>query len=160
MAVRTLDRALPPPTRIAGELSRLLDATGLPEVFIGLEPLPAPPPDLPDDPATRAIAEAAIPSTIEIQSLACSYQLTGSGFVVRDEYVLTNAHVVAGSRSVSAPGPSKASFPMPTVVLFDADLDIALLYAPVSRRRRSRFHAGDPAPVTSAWRSGSRTAGR
>ena len=78
VAVRTLDNFLPPPTQIAGELGRLLDATGLPEVFIGLEPLPAPAPDMPDDPAARAIAEAAIPSTVEVLALACSYQLTGS----------------------------------------------------------------------------------
>ena len=128
VAVRTLDGFLPPPTRIAGELSRLLDATGLPEVFIGLEPLPAPAPDLPADPQARAIAEAAIPSTIEVQAIACTYQLTGSGFVVEPEYVVTNAHVVAGSRAVSALSQDGALDA--TVVLFDAELDVALLYVP------------------------------
>ena len=128
VAVRTLDGFLPPPTRIAGELSRLLDASGLPEVFIGLEPLPAPPPDLPEDPDARAIAEAAIPSAVEIQAIACTYQLTGSGFVVQPEYVITNAHVVAGSRSVSILA-QEGAFDA-TVVLFDPDLDVALLHAP------------------------------
>jgi S1-C subfamily serine protease len=143
VAIRTLDRALPPPTQIAGELSRLLDASGLPEVFVGLEPFPAPAPDLPDDPAAREIAEVAIPSTIEIQSLACSYQLTGSGFVVQDDYVITNAHVVAGARTVRI-RPFEASFQDATVVLFDPDLDIALLYAPDLDAPALAFHDGDP----------------
>ena len=143
VAVRTLDRVLPPPTQIAGELSRLLDASGLPEVFVGLEPFPAPAPDLPDDPTARAIAKVAIPSTVEIQSLACSYQLTGSGFVVRDDYVVTNAHVVAGSRTVRVRG-YEASFVDAAVVLFDPELDVALLYAPDLDASALAFHDGDP----------------
>lgn len=143
VAVRTLDRVLPPPTQIAGELARLLDASGLPEVFVGLEPFPAPAPDLPDDPTAREIAEVAIPSTVEVLSLACSYQLTGSGFVVRDDYVVTNAHVVAGSRTVRI-RPNEAGFQDATVVLFDADLDVALLYAPTLDAPALPFHAGDP----------------
>ncbi|MBM4408914.1 MAG: MarP family serine protease [Chloroflexi bacterium] len=142
-AVRTLDRVLPPPTQIAGELARLLDASGLPEVFVGLEPFPAPAPDLPDDPTARDIADTAIPSTVEVLSVACSYQLTGSGFVVRDDYVVTNAHVVAGSRTVRIRA-HEASFQDALVVLFDADLDIALLYAPALDAPALPFHDGDP----------------
>ena len=143
VAVRTLDRVLPPPTQIASELSRLLDASGLPEVFVGLEPFPAPAPDLPDDPTTRAIAEVAIPSTVEIQSLACSYQLTGSGFVVQDDYVVTNAHVVAGSHRVRI-RPQESGFIDADVVLFDPDLDIALLYSPDLDAPALAFHSDDP----------------
>ena len=143
VAVRTLDRVLPPPTQIASELSRLLDASGLPEVFVGLEPFPAPAPDLPDDPTTRAIAEVAIPSTVEIQSLACSYQLTGSGFVVQDDYVVTNAHVVAGSHRVRI-RPQEAGFIDAAVVLFDPDLDVAVLYSPDLEAPALAFHADDP----------------
>ena len=143
VAVRTLDRVLPPPTQIASELSRLLDASGLPEVFVGLEPFPAPAPDLPDDPTARDIADVAILSTVEVLSLACSYQLTGSGFVVRDDYVVTNAHVVAGSRTVRI-RPFEEGFQDATVVLFDADLDVALLYAPTLDAPALAFHDGDP----------------
>jgi S1-C subfamily serine protease len=143
VAVRTLDRVLPPPTQIASELGRLLDASGLPEVFVGLEPFPAPAPDLPDDPTARAIAEVAIPSTVEVQSVACSYQLSGSGFVVQDEYVVTNAHVIAGSRGVRI-RPQEAGFIDATVVLFDPDLDIALLYAPDLDAPALAFHGDDP----------------
>src|ERR1019366_9374841 len=73
LAIQTLNRVLPPPTEIAGELGRWLDASGLPRVFVGIEPFPAAPVDLPPDPAVRAIAEKAIPSTVEVDGVACNY---------------------------------------------------------------------------------------
>src|SRR4051812_12449837 len=39
-AVRALSGILPSPTAIAGELGQWLDASGLPELFVGLEPIP------------------------------------------------------------------------------------------------------------------------
>src|SRR6185312_13541032 len=48
-AVRTMATILPPPTEIAVGLGGWLDATGLPDVFVGFEPLPAPPVDRPND---------------------------------------------------------------------------------------------------------------
>jgi S1-C subfamily serine protease len=125
VAVRVISAVLPPPTSIAGELGRWLDASGLPEVFVGLEPIPAPPVTLPDDPAVRAIAQGAIGSTVEVDSQACSYTLAGSGFVVAPGYVVTNAHVIAGATSITVlprTGSRRA-----TAVLFDPELDIALL---------------------------------
>src|SRR3972149_3719406 len=126
VAVRTLNGFLPPPTQIAGELGRWLDASGLPEVFVGLEPIPAPPVGLPSDPTARALAQLAIPSTVEVHSQACSYTLAGSGFVVQDEYVVTNAHVIAGARLVVVLPGSGSHQAIP--VLFDPRLHIALLW--------------------------------
>ncbi len=48
-AVRTLNAVLPPPTEIAGELGQLIGNSGLPDVFVGFEPLPRPPVDRPTD---------------------------------------------------------------------------------------------------------------
>ena len=126
VAVRALSGLLPSPTSIAGELGRWLDASGLPQVFVGLEPLPAPPVTLPSDPVARAIAEKAIPSTVEVDSQACSYTLAGSGFVVADGYVVTNAHVIAGAHSIAVLLQNGSRTAVP--VLFDPRLDIALLY--------------------------------
>lgn len=127
--VRGLARVLPPPTQIVGELGKWLDASGLPDVFIGFEPFPAPPVDPPTDAEAAAIAARAAPSTVLIRADACGYVLSGTGFVVKSGYIVTNAHVVAGSASVSVghdTGPAvKAS-----VVLFDPELDVALLYVP------------------------------
>ena len=42
VAVRTIDGVLPPPTEVIGEIATALDDSGLPDVFVGLEPDPAP----------------------------------------------------------------------------------------------------------------------
>ena len=59
LVVRGLNGILPAPTEIAAELGRLLDDTGLPDLFVGLEPLPAAARRVPTDPTARAIAAVA-----------------------------------------------------------------------------------------------------
>lgn len=147
-AVRTIARVLPPPTEFADELGQALHASGLPQVFLGLEPLPAPPVDLPDDPATRAIAERAIPSVAQIVAIACEEGFTGSGFAIAPGYLVTNAHVVAGADTVrvrSADGTDDAA-----VVLFDARLDVAVLHVPGLALPALRFATADPGRGTTA----------
>lgn len=126
VAVRSLTAVLPPPTEIAVGLGRLLDASGLPEVFIGLEPVPAPPVDRPANPEVRRIAAAAERSTAKVQAGSCGAIATGSGFVVDAEYVVTNAHVVAGGRGVRVTVDGDVWDAVP--VLFDPGLDIAVLW--------------------------------
>ena len=128
-AVRTLTAILPPPTEIAVGLGGWLDDTGLPDVFIGFEPLPGPPVDRPADPAARAIAAVAEASTLKVSAATCGLSSVGTGFVVAYDYVVTNAHVVAGADSdgvrVNAPG-GRVLDAVP--VLFDPDLDVAVLH--------------------------------
>ena len=128
VAVRTLSAVLPPPTELAVELGQMLDASGLPDVFVGLEPLPAPPVDRPDDPEARAIAAAAEGSTVRVSAQACAVVSTGTGFAVAPDYVVTNAHVIAGGRSVRVALEGELFDATP--VLFDPDLDAALLWVP------------------------------
>lgn len=144
-AVRTLNRVLPPPAEIAAELGSVLDATGLPEVFIGFEPLPRPPVERPTDARARAIASAAEASTLRIIAATCGLASTGSGVIVDAGYVVTNAHVVAGAggrgvQVASADGDRSDA----TVVLFDPALDVAVLFAPDIRGAALRFAASDP----------------
>ena len=128
VAIRTLATLLPPPGELADDLGALLDASGLPDVFLGLEPLPADPIAVPSDPRAQAIAEAAIGSTARITSRACGATLTGTGFAVAGGYFVTNAHVVAGSSQVQVTvGRSRGDA---SVVLFDPNLDVAVLHAP------------------------------
>jgi S1-C subfamily serine protease len=129
-AVRGLNAVLPPPGEIAADLGTLLDDSGLPEVFIGLEPLPRAPVDLPDDGIARTIGERAMASTFRIAAETCGYVSSGSGVVIADDVVVTNAHVVAGAgrrgvQLVSVDGDRHDA----QVVLFDPDLDVALLRA-------------------------------
>ena len=140
--VRALNATLPPPTEIAQELGRLLDASGLPDVFVGFEPLPAPPVERPDDPAARALAAAAEASTLRVVAGTCGLQSSGSGFVIAQGYVVTNAHVIAGAETIRLTGTTGTHDAL--AVLFDPDLDIALLYAPGLQAPSLRFATGDP----------------
>jgi S1-C subfamily serine protease len=144
-AIRALTVVFPPVTEVAGELGSLLDASGLPDVFVGFEPLPAPEVDRPTDPAARAIAAAAEASTLKVSAGACGRGSVGSGFVVAPGYVVTNAHVVAGAdadaiRVASSDGRTFDATP----VLFDASLDIALLRARQLDLPALRFATDDP----------------
>lgn len=127
-AVRTMTSILPPATEIAVGLGGWLDTTGLPDVFVGFEPLPAPPVDRPSDPAARAIAAVAEASTVKVSAATCGLSSVGTGFVVTPAYVVTNAHVVAGADPggvvVNAGGRLLTAVP----VLFDPQLDVALLH--------------------------------
>ena len=138
--VRGLDAVLPQPPSLPAELRRFLDRHGFPDVFAGLPPAPAGPVDMPNGAQARQAFRAAAPSTVRIVGTACDELLTGSGFVVSGDHVVTNAHVVAG---VSAPqvqeqdGTSQSA----TTVLFDARADLAVLHVESS--------VGQPLPLLS-----------
>jgi len=142
-AVRSLSAVLPPPTEIARSLGHLLDASGLPQLFVGLEPFPAQPVDTPSSAVARGIAAAAIASTVKVSSEACSFELTGTGFSLGRGYYVTNAHVVAGGTREQV-GKDGGTAARATVVLFDPTLDIAVLYAPTLSTPALRFAARDP----------------
>jgi S1-C subfamily serine protease len=148
LLIRTITGILPPPTAYVDELAGWLDATGLPEVFIGLEPFPAAPVDRPTDAQAERIGRVAAASTLAVRAEACGRVSTGTGFVVGPGgYVVTNAHVVAGSNAIlvalDGKGPVDAD-----VVLFDPRLDIAVLHAPKVRAAPLAFATSDPARGT------------
>ena len=144
-AVRTLNAILPQPIELAEELGTLLDASGLPDVFLGFDPLPRPPVDRPTDATARAIAEIAEASTFRITAATCGLESSGSGVAIAERYIVTNAHVVAGASSrgvrVASQGGGLADA---TVVLFDPALDVAVLYAQDLRAPSLRFAIADP----------------
>jgi S1-C subfamily serine protease len=144
-ALRIMDGLLPPPTGLIVELRNLLDTTGLPDVFIGLEPLPAQGIDLPSDAEARRIGEAAAKSVLRVVADGCQLESRGTSFVVSPDYLVTNAHVVVGARSIVVQS-GTASFTA-TPVLVDLELDVALLH--VSGLDAPALHfASDPAPRT------------
>lgn len=127
--VRTMSSVLPPPTEFAVELRTWLDASGLPDVFIGFEPVPAPPVERPGNAAAEAIAAGAAASTLKVAAATCGLSSLGTGFVVRSDHVLTNAHVIAGASSTGIRVATIDGRLLDAVpVLFDPDLDIALLH--------------------------------
>lgn len=81
-----------------------------------------------------AVISADAPSIVKIVASEpeCSQVTEGSGFVIAADHILTNAHVVAGARSVRIVqnGAGRAIDALATVVLYDPHVDIAVLYVP------------------------------
>ncbi|WP_067569492.1 MarP family serine protease [Nocardia acidivorans] len=117
--------------RVPNEFSNLLNTSGLPDVIgpFGRVPIAAVEP--PDGSVLQLpVAQSLQTSVLRIRGIApsCQRQLEGSGFVVAPERIMTNAHVVAGTSTVSvdtARGSMEAR-----VVLFDSSKDIAILAVP------------------------------
>ncbi len=142
VVVRGVDQLLPPPTEVVGEIAGALDASGLPDVFVGLDPLPLPAVDTPSDPQAERIAAAAVDSTARITTRACDSQVNGTGVIVAPGYVVTNAHVVAGATAIRATIGSDVADA--EAVLFDPNLDVAVLHVPGLDGRALRFATSVP----------------
>ena len=143
-AVRTLLGALPPPSEVAGELGSLIDASGLPQVFSGLEPEPAPSVPIPGSAQAGRIAAAALGSVVRVDTQACGQVFTGTGFAVAPNFIVTNAHVVAGASGVAVTVDATGRRAPGTVVFFDPELDLALVRTPDLVFRPLRFAAATP----------------
>jgi len=125
--IRGLDAALPRPPGVIAEVRGFLNRFGFPEVFADLPPAPAGPVQGPSRGEARAIAEPAFDSTVQIVGEACGAIQEGSGFVAASNYVITNAHVVAGVEAPQVQEQGGGSQQAVTV-LYDPRLDIAILY--------------------------------
>lgn len=122
--VRAVDAVLPPPPALTAQLGTVLDLFGFPDVFAGLPPAPAEPVPQPTSGLAARAAADARPSLVLISGPACDGILQGTGFVVADDLVLTDAHVVAGSSpTVQWQGRTFDA----VAVAFDDDLDAAVL---------------------------------
>jgi S1-C subfamily serine protease len=83
----------------------------------------------PPDPAVLKApgVRRAAPSVVRVLGTACGLGIAGSGWVAKDDTVVTAAHVVAGEddTTVTAPGGSPHAA---DVVLFDPKNDVAVLH--------------------------------
>ncbi|MEU8897616.1 MarP family serine protease [Nocardia sp. NPDC048505] len=117
--------------KVPNEFSKLLNTSGLPDVIGPFGRAPKAPVAVPDPSVLASPVAADLqPSVLRIRGVApsCQRALEGSGFVIAQERVITNAHVVAGTTSVAVDtprGPLDA-----TVVLFDPSRDVAVLKVP------------------------------
>ncbi|MHB8438994.1 MAG: MarP family serine protease [Acidimicrobiales bacterium] len=126
--IRALNSILPSPPAVFSRIESFLAGEGFPIVFTGLPPQAVGSVTLPSNAAVRAAVLAAGPSTVQIAGTGCGVIQEGSGFVVARDYVVTNAHVVAGVAHpmVLDSTSHHAAYPE----LFDPELDIAVLYVP------------------------------
>jgi S1-C subfamily serine protease len=115
------------PTRLSG----LLDTSGLPEVLEPFGRTPIATVDAPDAAlATDAVVGATRGSVVKIRGVApgCQKVLEGTGFVVSPNRVMSNAHVVAGSESVTVEVDGQTYDAH--VVSYDPNADISILDVP------------------------------
>jgi S1-C subfamily serine protease len=101
-----------------------------PRVFEGFGPAPALGPPPAETGLSEALANRVAQSTVKVEAPACSRIQDGSGSVVADGLIVTNAHVVAGSKHPTVLRHPDGVALDATVVAFDPDRDVAVLRVP------------------------------
>ncbi len=81
---------------------------------------------------------------VRVDAQGCGEIFTGTGFAVAPNFVVTNAHVVAGATSVSVTTETTGRRAPGSVVLFDPELDVALIRTPDLVFRPLQFAAAAP----------------
>ncbi len=112
-------------------MSALLRTSGLPDVLQPFGRTPIQAVDAPDASLADSLAVAnARPSVVKIRGVApgCQKVLEGTGFVIAPNRVMSNAHVVAGSDSVTVEAEGQTYDA--TVVSYDPNADISILDVP------------------------------
>jgi S1-C subfamily serine protease len=151
----TMDKIMPSQAKtMFSDFRRLLADGPFPQVFSGigaahLFAISQPDPAVLDSPGYLA----ARTRVVKVQGTApsCDRSIEGSGFVFAPQHVLTNAHVVAGvTQGPTVTTPSGVTY-RAQVVLYDPQVDIAVLYVPGLNLTPLQFdnqaQAGDNAVV-------------
>jgi S1-C subfamily serine protease len=131
--LHAVDSVMPNQARVLYNGLRDTIANGdFPNVFGDLTPTRAREVDPPDPKlANSPVVKAARASVVKVLGSApsCRRRIEGSGFVYADQHVMTNAHVVAGTRGallVEVNGRRLNG----RVVHYDPEMDLAVLYVP------------------------------
>lgn len=126
-----IDSAVPEwGNKVPEHIARLIDVTGLPPLVSPFQGSGAeveePDPTIVD----QAVVDAVRPSVVHVlgDAESCRRRLSGSGFVSAPDYVITNAHVVAGTDTVELD--TVLGVKQATVVLYDPEVDLAVLHVP------------------------------
>ncbi len=137
--IAALNSTLPDAPTFISNIANYINPNGFPQVFIGDGPTPRTDINLPALGEMRPAVEATRDSVVKIEGDGCGGIVDGSGFVVSNGFVATNAHVIAGIKSplVKDINGTKRATP----VWFNADLDFAVL--------RVSDLAGKPLELTS-----------
>ena len=127
--VSEIDSRIPPRAQeFVQQVHGLVTQSDLPTGLVGaLLVTPIDPPD-----STRvdvSAVHAALDSVVRVEGIAtsCKERLSGSGFVFKSGYVITNAHVVAGTDRVGVRVKGKGTYRSGEVVYFDSKKDIAII---------------------------------
>lgn len=148
--INSLKQTFPYAPSLFAQASNLLSPNGLPAVFAGNEPGAVPSADTSSEvpPQLQEVAAKVAPSVVKITGRGCGGVSTGTGFVVADSTVVTNAHVIAGLPSpyiVDQDGTHAAD-----TLLFDPQLDVAVLRATTLRGHALPINTEYVSPGTGA----------
>jgi S1-C subfamily serine protease len=128
----TVDRVMPDQAKaLSDALRQTVDTNGFPDVFSGLTPTTARPVEAPNSAlANSPVVVASQRSVVKVLGTApsCSRRIEGSGFLYAPGRVMTNAHVVAGTRSstIEVNGSRRSG----RVVVYDPQRDLAVINVP------------------------------
>jgi S1-C subfamily serine protease len=126
--VQALTDTLPAAPDATRTLRRLL-GDGYPQVFEGLDRSPEVGPVPEETGLTQEQAQAISGSIVKVVGEACGRIQEGTGWVVEDGLVVTNAHVVAGEPETVLQRQDGSEAPA-TLVAFDPERDLAVLSSP------------------------------
>ncbi len=135
---RALSRIAPTPPQFLLEFEALLNPSRLPSPFAALIPDAGSHVPLPPSISTPGVQNATA-ATVKVYASGCSGIEAGSAWPAAPHYFVTNAHVVAGSTRVVILPPEGGMYNA-TVVLYDPNNDVAVLYVP--------HDAGSPLPFS------------
>lgn len=130
--VKSVNDVMPAPLRkVYDSLRNVIDRSQFPAVFGPLDPTHVVAVKPPDPRLLQSNAVQRVrPSVVKVNGLApsCSRRIEGSGFVYAPGRVMTNAHVVAGTDSVSVQvdGTQRTA----SVLVYDPNRDVAILGVP------------------------------
>jgi S1-C subfamily serine protease len=128
VVLHQLDSIAPRPPAFLARVEGILAGVSFPSVFAGLEPALPAALAVPASVNTPAVNKAA-QAVVKVTSLGCGGLVTGSGFGIGGGYVVTNAHVVSGTRGHNVQTTTGDELTA-TVVYFDPGRDFALLNVP------------------------------
>jgi len=126
--LRALDGVVPRPPSFLASIENILRGSNSPNPFSSIVNGALPPLKIPPLVDTSGIRHAAF-LTEKVVAFGCGGGEAGSSWPVANHYLVTNAHVVAGSTRVEIDSSDGASHPA-TVVFFDPNVDVAVLYVP------------------------------
>jgi len=129
-----MDRVMPSQAKtMFGEFRRLLASGPFPQVFSGigaahLFAVSAPDAAVLNSPGYLAARSRVL--KVDGTATTCDRTIEGTGFVYAPDHVMTNAHVVAGVNQGPTVTTSTGKTYRAKVVLYDPQVDIAVLYVP------------------------------
>jgi S1-C subfamily serine protease len=149
VTVRVLGSVLPTPPDLLIVFDQVVDRLGAQQLFAGVPPIPAEPVEGDPPAGIDAIGRHALASSVEVLGRGCipGFFSQGSGFVIAPGYVMTAAHVVAGTYGQFLYDGDR--YPA-TVVAFDPRLDIAVLHVPTVRVPALPIGV-EPSPDRGTW---------